>query len=214
MRTTRAYASLKDLDRPIVTTGEAAARLRISETSASRLLSRLALDGLVLRIRRGLWAIDPRIDPYQAPTFMTAPFPSYVSTWSALYHHGMINQVPREIYVVSLDRTKRVETPIGNYVIQHLRPELFKGYETHDGVTMAVSEKALFDTVYLLAARGKRYIHLPELEIPKGFRPSRLGNWIRTISPRRLRVAVADRIDQIVLSSHRPRRAIARPARA
>jgi hypothetical protein len=186
----------------------------MSETAASQLLSRLAKDGLVLRVRRGLWAISPRMEPYRVPAFITAPFPSYISTWSALYHHGMIDQVPRRIYVVSLDRTKHVKSPIGNYVIQHLRPELFEGYETRDGIAMAIPEKALFDTVYLLAARGKRYVRLPELETPKGFQPSRHDNWIMKVSPRRLHIVVADSLDQIVSRTGPPRPAIARTARA
>jgi len=125
----------------------------------------------------------------------------------------MMNQVPREIYVVSLDRAKHVKTPMGNYVIQHLRPELFEGYETRNGVTMATPEKSVFDTVYLLAARGRRYVRLPELEIPKGFQSSKLDRWIKKVSPPRLHASIVVAIEHVLRTSP-PRRALARTVRA
>jgi len=67
----------------------------------------------------------------------------------------MIEQIPRSTFVASLDRTKRVDTPIGAFSMHHIAPELFTGFEgTPDTGYLATPEKALFDTVYIRAPRG------------------------------------------------------------
>lgn len=206
MRTTEAFAKLLDLRRPILSTAEAAARLDVTIYTASKVLRRLQESGLVLRLRRGLWVITKNVNPLVLPRYLTAPYPSYISTWTALYTYGMISQIPREIYAVSLDRTKKLVTPLGVYVIQHITPRLFDGFELREGLAMASPEKALFDTVYLLSARGRRHVHLPEIEVPERFRREKIRTWIRQIRLRRLRTAVAERIERILPATSKTRR--------
>ena len=152
MRASDAYASLRALGRPIVETREAAARLGTSPANASRILAALGESGLVRRIRRGLWALDPDVDPFVVAPYLTAPFPAYVSFWSALARHEMIEQIPRSVFVASLDRAKRVDAPMGAFSIHHLAPELFTGFdgEPETGY-LATPENALFDTIYVRA---------------------------------------------------------------
>lgn len=202
MRATEAYTTLLQLNRPVVATAEAAARLGISEVYASQLLARLAEDGLVTRLRRGLWAVTTQVNPYTLPQYLTAPYPSYISAWTALYHHGLIDQIPQQIFVVSLDRSKRVRTPVGVFVVRHVNPRLFEGYTVHDGVLMATPEKALFDAVYLAAARGRRHAFFPEIEIPRKFRKSRFRRWIRRISSPRIRTLVEKQAERILGSAN------------
>lgn len=203
MRTTAAYAELLRLRRPVLTTGEAAARLRLPRFAASQILRRLADDGIVLQIRRGLWALTREVDPYALPEHLTAPYPSYISMWTALYRHGMIDQIPREIYVASLDRSKMIKTPVGNFVIQHLTPGLFGGFETRDGVRMATPEKGLFDTVYLAGARGERFARLPELELPSRFADKEVRRWVKRIPSSRLRTLVGRQLVRILAGAER-----------
>jgi predicted transcriptional regulator of viral defense system len=73
-------------------------------------LKRLAIAGLLKRIRHGLWAMDVNLDPLLLPEYLTAPFPSYVSFQSALFFHGMVSQIPDVIYVASLAQTRKVQT--------------------------------------------------------------------------------------------------------
>jgi predicted transcriptional regulator of viral defense system len=102
----------------------------------------------------------------------------------------VIEQIPRYIYVASLDRTRRVGTTVGTYSIHHLTPELFGGYlGSEKSGYVATPEKALFDTVYLRATRGGR-VHLPELELPDNFERARLEEWTRRIGRPRLRTLV------------------------
>ncbi len=52
---------------------------------------------------------------------------------------------------------------------------------------MATPEKAVFDTLYLARARGRRFSHLTEIELPAGFRPEVLGDWVVKINDRSVR---------------------------
>ena len=121
-----------------------------------------------------------------------------VADRTALSRLGLITQVPRIVYVVSLDRTKTVTTPVATYSVHRMPPELFGGFEDRDGERMATAEKAVFDTLYLGRARGHRFSHLPEVELPAGFRPELLRGWGTRISDPRVRSYVETRIDALL----------------
>jgi len=196
MKPTDAFGDLLRLRQSIIETREAAVRLGVSTSRASQLLHSLEKSGLVRRLRRGLWALRPDVDPLSVPPYLTAPFPAYVSIWSALARHGMFEQVPRQIFVTSLDRTRRVTTASGTYSIHHLAPELFGGFDgSEEGGYLATPEKALFDTVYLRAPRGAQIL-LPELELPDRFQEKKLNEWTNRIARPRLRTIVSRGLDK------------------
>jgi predicted transcriptional regulator of viral defense system len=191
VKPTDAFGDLLRLQRPIIETREAAVRLGVSVSRASQLLRLLEESGLVRRLRRGLWALRPTVDPFSVPPYLTAPFPAYVSFWSALARHGMIEQVPRQIFVASLDRTQRITTTVGTYSIHHLAPELFDGFGGSEEIGyVATPEKALFDTVYLGAPRGSQVLQ-PELELPDRFQEKKLDEWTSRVARPRLRTLVS-----------------------
>ena len=98
-------------------------------------------------VRKGVWALAERPDRLALIEYVTAPYPGYLSLQSALYQHGMIEQIPSMIYVVSLARSARIETRIGTYSVHHVQPAFFDGYESppDSGVKLALPEKALVD---------------------------------------------------------------------
>lgn len=195
-------ASLRMMGRPLVTTRDAAVRLGRTESAASHLLRRLADAGLVRPVRRGLWALQPDVDPMQVAPWVTAPYPSYVSLWSALHAHGMLSQIPRETYVVSVGRAQRVETSLGILAVHHVAPEVFGGYETSaDGVAMATPTKAIFDLAYLSATHGRRFRHLPEISLGPGYRSRDAAAWVARIPSARLRAISLDCIEAIEKSA-------------
>lgn len=195
MRSIDAYGSLVAFGRPFVETREAAARLGISPVAASKALRSLEDAGLVRRVRRGLWALDLDADRFVAAPYLTAPFPAYVSLWSALARHDMIEQIPRSVYVVSLDRTKRADTPIGAFSVHHITPELFTGFDgSADTGYLATPEKALFDTVYVRAPRGG-HVYFPELALPPGFDASKVEAWTEKVARPRLRTIVSRELE-------------------
>lgn len=191
MKLIEAYADLLRMKRPIITNREAAARWRTEQVTASRRLRGMEEAGLVRRLRRGVWALRPEIEPIAAAHFLTAPFPAYVSFWSALARHGLIEQIPRQVSVASLDRSRRIETSIGTYVIHHLAPQVFGGFEGSEAKGyVATAEKAVFDTVYVRSAAGGR-AYFPELLLPRGFDRDEVASWVDRIESPRLRTLVS-----------------------
>lgn len=187
MNAVRALETLRGLGRPIVRTQEAAAVLGISGSNASHLLASLQEAGSVLRVAPGRWSVAAQPSPYLVASWLTDPYPSYVSLYTALSRRGLITQIPSVIYVVSLANTKTLKTPVGTYSVHRLPPDLFGGYEERNGERMATAEKAVFDTLYLARARGRRFSHLTEIELPAGFRPELLSDWVAKIKDQSVR---------------------------
>ena len=190
------YATLERLG-PVISTGEAAAALRMSVSSASRLLAGLAQEGHAVRLRSGLWSIGLEApDPFMLAPELTRPHPSYVSFESALNFHGMIDQLPRDVTVASLDRARRIATSVGTLAIHHLPPALFGGWQETPRGRVAGPEKALFDIAYVGAAHRGRARHVPELELPAGFEVRALDEWAGRIESARIRTLTQRAIEQ------------------
>ena len=108
----------------------------------------------------------------------------------------MIEQIPEVFYAVSLARTSRIATSSGVFSIHHLAPEVFGGYEeTVAGAKLATAEKALFDFAYLSAGRSRLFTSLPELTLPRGFRPKELKIWLAKIPSQRARTVTQRKLD-------------------
>jgi predicted transcriptional regulator of viral defense system len=203
MTPTNAYGDLQRMNRAIVTTREAAARWQTAQGTAGRRLRGMEEAGLVRRLRRGLWALDPDVAPFAVAPYLTAPFPAYVSFFSALSRHDMIEQIPRQISVASLDRAQRITTTVGTYEIHHLAPGLFGGYEgSEESGYLATPEKALFDAVYVRAAAGSRAF-FPELSLPRDFDDAQIKEWIGRIESARLRTLVSRRLRETLRQTSR-----------
>jgi len=182
------------MGQPLVRTRDAAVRLDMTESAASHLLRRTADAGLIRPIRRGLWALDPDVDPMALAPFLTAPYPSYVSLWSALHAHGMLSQIPRETHVISLGRPGRIPTSLGVVVVHRVAPEVFGGYETRKGIALASPTKALVDLVYLSAASGHQFRRLPELDLRRGYTASEARSWVERVRSARIRAIMRERL--------------------
>ncbi len=181
------FATLSRLGQT-VTTGEAAAALKVSVSQASRLMRTLEAQNLARHVRYGLWIVGSgSVDPRAIVEEITRPYPAYVSFMSALNAHGMIDQLPREISVASLDSAKLVKTELGTFSVHHLPPGLFGGWVEHDGVKLARPEKALFDLAYVSAVHGGRPRRIPELELPADFDRDELDRWLARIESPRVR---------------------------
>ena len=212
MRSTEAYACLATLGAPVFSTGEAAVAWGAELPAAAKTLRRLADAGLVRRLRRGVWLVGSGpADPADVLPALTWPYPSYLSSWSALFAHGMIDQIPRSIHAASLGRGQTVDTADARFEIHHLHPDVFGGHTGQTGVRagLATPEKALFDTVYLLAARSAT-VTLPEIELPDGFEGAEVERWVARIPSARLASIVSRRLDDLcqgpVVAEHEPLR--------
>jgi len=139
----------------LFTTSDVMTLTGMKPPAATQALRRLAAQGLLSPIKRGLWAnrMIQDLDPMETISHLTAPWPSYVSLYSALSLHRIIEEVPQAIYAVSAARARRYHTPIGDYRIHHLPQRLIWGFQIeHHGrasFPMADPEKAFLDLAYL-----------------------------------------------------------------
>ena len=200
MRLIDALARLLALNQPAFRTGDAAVGLGVDRGHASKILERLAEAGHLLRLARALWGVPGRLEPFALPEYLAAPFPAYVSLHSALFHHGMISQVPSVIYAVTVGRACRHPTPLGLVSLHHVDPGFFFGFESHGrgALKIATPEKALLDAFYLGTGRSRGLRILPEIELPRAFSLRRARAILAHIrSPARRRL-VAARLDRLL----------------
>jgi predicted transcriptional regulator of viral defense system len=194
-----ALARLRKLGVDVLETSDAAAVLEQSTPAAAKILARLAAAGLVHKVRHGTFWIGGTVDPLRLTPFLTAPFESYLSLQTALHMHGLIEQIPEQLYAVSLARTQRIVTSVATYSFHHVAPEVFGGYEESDqGVKLATAEKALFDFAYLSAGRSRLFTALPELELPKNFRRAELKRWLAKVPSVRARSITERKLDELL----------------
>lgn len=184
---------------PVFSTADVAKRAGITLANASRDLAQLAQDRMVTRIRRGLWAVfsHPDFSRYAAvPHLFTERAGAYVSLLSALNLHGMIDQIPRVVHVVTRAQRPDLRTPIGSYEFYRIQADLFGGFRPYrrtGNFDIATPEKAVFDTLYFSARKGRRFAFLPELELPAKFSIAEVERWIALIKHSPLRIGVRER---------------------
>lgn len=196
MKQTESYKILEGLGQSLLTTQDAAAALRITPSRANKVLSRLAEDHLVTHLCRGHWLIGRSVNPLTLPEHLAAPFPAYVSLQTALFHHGMISQIPEVVYAVTLAKPRRIRTPLGVVSLHRIEPDFFFGFEpaAAEGMLMATPEKALLDVFYLSPARSRLFTTLPELELPKSFSWKKARDMVRRIPFPQRRTLVEKRL--------------------
>lgn len=181
-----------------ISTSEAAAGLQAPMSSASRLLASLVARGLAHRLRPGLWVMGEELpDAFTLASSLTAPAPAYISFTSALNHHGIIDQRPRQITVASTGRPRTIATSVGEYVVHRLPPALFAGWSEERGAWIARPEKALFDMAYVAAARGRQAL-VPELELPAEFDARLFDAWLARVPSARLRTLTKKELGRLL----------------
>jgi len=112
-------------------------------------LHHLARSGWVVRLRKGLYSLSssvPGVSPlHEFEVGMALVHPAAISHWSALHHHGLTEQLPRRVFVLTTTGTsiprlvgaKRKERrsdkgyPVGGTIYQfvQVKPERFFGIE-------------------------------------------------------------------------------------
>lgn len=184
---------------PLFTTSQVTQMARMDVRNVSRDLSKLADDGRITRIRRGLWAISghPDFSPYGVvPHLFEEEDAGYVSFFTALNLHGMIEQIPQMIEVATRINKKSLDTPFGTYEFHQLQPELYGGWEPADqrwSHLLAKPEKAIFDSLYISVRKGRQFARFPELVLNEGFSRATVSGWIDRIESRRIHSAVRNR---------------------
>ncbi len=125
---------------------ELSARAGIKGSYLIEALYHLRRKGWIVSLRRGLYAISsfvPGTSPvHEFEIAMALIDPAAISHWSALYHHGLTDQIPRKVFVLTtaasvprLRGDKAASTsggyPVGQAIYQfvQVKPERFFGTE-------------------------------------------------------------------------------------
>ena len=122
--------------------------------------------GKIIRLKKGLYVVDPKISRVALSTELIANHiyaPSYVSMQTALRYYGLI---PEAFYItqsMTLKHTRSFDTPVGRFEYQMMSREAF-----HIGITsinkqsyaflMATPEKALCDLIAHSPMVNLRYL--------------------------------------------------------
>ncbi|MFA4918740.1 MAG: hypothetical protein WC581_05750 [Thermodesulfovibrionales bacterium] len=119
------------------TTEEAQGILKYKgEDSTQKFLERLQTKGWIRRIKRGRFAVIPLSSGenrspqlHEFIVAMELVSPAAIAYWSALNHHGMTEQLPRTVFVVTDHPVRRPPGDVlgVSYKIISLRPEKFFG---------------------------------------------------------------------------------------
>lgn len=84
---------------------ELAPAVGLSEGYLRQALHHLAKSGWVIRLRKGLYALSstvPGVTPvHEFEIAMALVDPAAISHWSALHHHGLTEQAPRKVFVLT-----------------------------------------------------------------------------------------------------------------
>jgi predicted transcriptional regulator of viral defense system len=199
MNQIEALQRLQTLATPVVESRDVAALLQVSASNATTILRRLGAEGMIVHLSRGRWLIDKKLDRLALPELISAPHPAYISLQSALFHHGLIEQIPSILYAVTPSRPRQFRTPMGMISFHRMPSDLFTGFELSSGsdAKIAIPEKALFDLLYLAPGRSRLFSKLPELSISRSFKWQRLKEYTERVISLGRRAYIADRIKTI-----------------
>ena len=198
MNQVEALAKIEALGQPVFQTKDIAAAVGVTSTNANKIAARLAGSGFLIRLARGRWMLSRERNKLLVPEELVAPYPVYISLQTALYHHGMVSQIPSVTYAVSLARIRRYDTPIGTFSIHHVAPDFFFGFERdRTNTPIAVPEKALLDVLYLSQTKTRLFVTLPELDLPKSFSWRKAADFARCIHSLARRRTVEQKLAQL-----------------
>jgi predicted transcriptional regulator of viral defense system len=146
---------------------ELAPDVGLSEGYLRQALHHLAKSGWVIRLRKGLYALSstvPGVTPaHEFEIAMALVDPAAISHWSALHHHGLTEQTPRKVFVLttteaSVPRARGAKAKgasggisVGgmSYQFVQVRPERFFGLQKmwvgEARVTITDPERTLLD---------------------------------------------------------------------
>ncbi len=134
--------------------------------SAEKKVAWLEKQGYIIRVKRGLYVVNPEYSGKTLSNELIANHlyaPSYVSMSSALRYYGFI---PEAVYLhqsMTIKHSRLFQTPLGNYSYKHISRDAF-----HVGVTyvnrgdfafmIASPEKALCDLIANSSKVKLRYL--------------------------------------------------------
>lgn len=155
-RESRVLSRLASEGREIITISDIAAALDIPPKSAKDMAFVLTEKGWLERIVQGKYLIIPLTagedSVYTAHEFVIASAlvePMYIGYWSAMNHHGLTEQVPQTVYIVTPERAREREIHGVTYQPVSVTEQKFFGYQPtavgSNQINISSIEKTLVD---------------------------------------------------------------------
>ena len=193
---------IKKLRHQVFTTHELSLASGRSLSVVTQSLNNLVREGVVIKIRRGVWAEEGpgAISPYAVIPYLFPAHRAYVSFISALHMYGIIEQIPQVTTLASTSHAGIIKTNIGTFHVHRITPSFFCGFGWYKGsgsFLIAEPEKALVDSLYLSAYKRKRFGRFPELHFPKTFSFKKVKEWVNKIPSQTTREYVRKRLKDI-----------------
>ena len=193
---------IRKIGKPVFTTHELTAVSGKSASTVVQSLNRLAGQGLLLKVYRGVWAEERgrALSPFEV---MGCLFPRqrvYVSFITALHLHGIVEQIPQVITLASPAHTNLIRTKAGVFSVHRIAPHFYDGFGWYKGegsFLIAEPEKALIDSLYLSSRRKKQFGHFPELHFSREFNFKKAAGWVERIPEKKIRVYVSKRLIEL-----------------
>jgi phage terminase large subunit-like protein len=115
--------------------------------------TRLERDGNIIRLKKGLYVVNPKISRAELSPFLYANHiygPSYVSMQSALRYYGLIPEMVYAVQSMTTGIARDYENSVGLFSYTHVTPEYYSAGITmreESGVSFMIAspEKALCD---------------------------------------------------------------------
>ena len=146
--------------------------------AGSQKVRSLEVAGKIIRLKRGLYVVSPKISRVALSTELIANHlyaPSYVSMQTALRYYGLIPEAVYTTQSMTLKHTRTFDTPVGRFEYRIISRKAF-----HIGVTsinkqnyaflMATPEKALCDLIANSPKVNLRYLKDVEAYIEQDIR--------------------------------------------
>ena len=146
--------------------------------SADKKVAWLEKQGFIIRLKRGLYVVNPRHSGKTLSSELIANHlyaPSYISMSTALRYYGLI---PEAVYVhqsMTVKHSRSFQTPIGSYEYKYISRKAFSiGVRSiHKGdyaFLMASPEKALCDLIANSSKVNLRYLKEVEMYLEQDIR--------------------------------------------
>ena len=146
--------------------------------AGSQKVRSLEVAGKIIRLKRGLYVVSPKISRVALSTELIANHlyaPSYVSMQTALRYYGLIPEAVYTTQSMTLKHTRTFDTPVGRFEYRIISRKAF-----HIGVTsinkqnyaflIATPEKALCDLIAISPKVNLRYLKDVEAYIEQDIR--------------------------------------------
>lgn len=168
-------------------------------------LTRWQKRGLIIRLKRGIYALNKRDRKVNPSRFFLANqllWPSYVSLESALSYYGLIPEAVADVTSVSTKKTSRFTNSAGRFIYQRVKPEAFRGYRSYKDEAgleclIAEPEKAVVDFLYLNLRKFKIeakavFKESYRFQNIEGLKPGKVLGWASLFKNKRLKAVAGE----------------------